>query len=89
MKRTQLLWESNKLSEAETKIHYTEQEMARLKKEFTKLKMRLQESTEKFNEGESWRVCGGGGEGCVSMSVCVCVCVCVCGVCGVCVCVHV
>lgn len=51
MKRTQLLWESNKLSEAEAKIHHTEHEMARLKKEFTKLKMRLQESTEKLNEG--------------------------------------
>ena len=51
LKRTQLLWESNKLSEAEAKIHHTEQEMARLKKEFTKLKMRLQESTEKLNEG--------------------------------------
>ena len=52
MKRTQLLWESNKLSEAEAKIHHTEQEMARIKKEFTKLKMRLQESTEKLNEGK-------------------------------------
>ncbi len=52
LKRTQLLWESNKLSEAEAKIHHTEQEMARLKKEFTKFKMRLQESKEKLNEGE-------------------------------------
>ena len=55
MKRTQLLWESNKLSEAEAKIHHTEQEMARLKKEFTKVRMKLQESSERLAEGERER----------------------------------
>ena len=73
MKRTQLLWESNKLSEAEAKIHHTEHEMARLKKEFTKLKMRLQESTEKLNEGrlprKSFKLVCGCGMACMNVSV--------------------
>ena len=53
LKRTQLLWESNKLSEAEAKIHHTEQELAKVKKEYTTLRMKLQESTEKLTEGKS------------------------------------
>ena len=57
LKRTQLLWESNKLSEAEVKIHRTEQEIALLKKEFTKLKMKQQENLEKLAEGVCVCVC--------------------------------
>lgn len=52
MKRTQLLWETNKLSEAEAKLHHSEQEQAKLKKEVTKLKLRLQETMEKMDQGE-------------------------------------
>ena len=52
MKRMQLLWENNKLSEMEAKLHQSEQERAKLKKEATKLKLRLQETTEKLDAGK-------------------------------------
>ena len=47
-----LLWENNKLSEMEAKLHQSEQERAKLKKEATKLKLRLQETTEKLDAGK-------------------------------------
>ena len=53
MKQMQLLWETNKLSEMEAKLHQSEQERAKLKKETTKLKLRLQETTEKLDQGEA------------------------------------
>jgi len=59
MKRTQLLWETNKLSEAEAKLHHSEQEQAKLKKEVTKLKLRLQETMEKMDQGEGGQVVEG------------------------------
>lgn len=50
LKRTQLLWETNKLSEAEAKLHQSQQEQAKLRKEQTKLRMRNQETEEKFEQ---------------------------------------
>ena len=52
VKRTQLVWESNKLSEAESKLYHSEQQNARKKEELTKLRIRLQESMEKLSQGE-------------------------------------
>ena len=52
MKRMQLLWETNKVSERDAKLHHSDQERAKLKKEITKLKLRLQETTEKLDQGE-------------------------------------
>ncbi len=52
LKRTQLLWETNKLSEAEAKLHQSQQEQAKLRKEQTKLRMRNQETEEKFEQGD-------------------------------------
>ena len=48
----QLLWETNKVSERDAKLHQSEQERAKLKKEATKLKLRLQETTEKLDAGK-------------------------------------
>jgi len=48
--RGQLVWESNKLSEAESKLYQSEKQNARRKEELTKLRIRLQESTEKLNQ---------------------------------------
>lgn len=53
MKRTQLLWETNKLSETEAKLYHSEQEQARHKKEVTKLRIKMQESLEKIDQGMS------------------------------------
>ena len=58
MKRTQLLWETQKLSEVEGRLHHSQQEQARVRRELTKLRMRLQETTEKLAQGG-----GRGGEG--------------------------
>lgn len=52
VKRTQLVWESNKLTEAESKLYHSEQQNARRKEELTKIRIRLQESTEKMNQSE-------------------------------------
>lgn len=57
LKRTQLLWEANKLSETETKLHHSEQEQAKLRKEQTKLRMRLQEAMEKLEQGDTFSGC--------------------------------
>ena len=51
LKRKQLIWEGNKLSEAETKLHHSEQEQARLMSEATKLRLKLQEAVGKEREG--------------------------------------
>ena len=51
MVRTQLLWETNKLSEAESRLHISEQEQAKVKKELTKLRLRAQETSEKLQQG--------------------------------------
>ena len=51
LKRTQWLWETNKLSEAEAKLHRSQQEQAKLRKEQTKLRMRHQETEEKLEQG--------------------------------------
>ena len=57
MKRTQLVWESNKLSEAESKLYHSEQLNARKKEELTRLRIRLQETMEKLNQGNVHGVC--------------------------------
>lgn len=54
IKRTQLVWESNKLSEAESKLYHCEQQHARKREDLTKLRIRLQESSEKLNQGEPY-----------------------------------
>lgn len=51
MKGRQLVWEGNKLSEAEYKLHQSEQEQVVMKKELAKVKLQLQEITEKLNDG--------------------------------------
>lgn len=51
MKRTQLLWETNKLSETEAKLHQSQQEHAKLRKDQTKLRMRHQEMVDKLEQG--------------------------------------
>ena len=51
LKRTQLLWESNKLSEAEAKLHQSQQEQAKFKKEQTKLRMKIHEVIEELEQG--------------------------------------
>ena len=51
LKRTQLLWESNKLSETEAKLYHSEQEQAKHKKEMTKLRIKMQETLEKLDQG--------------------------------------
>ncbi len=53
MKRTQLLWETNKLSDTEARLHHSEQEQAKSKKEVTKLRLRLQEAVEKLTEAQA------------------------------------
>ena len=51
LKRTQLLWETNKLSDAEAKLYRSQQEEAQLRKEQSKLCMRLQERRENLEHG--------------------------------------
>ena len=51
LKRTQLLWETNKLSETETKLYQSQQELAKLRKDQSKLRMRNQETLEKLEQG--------------------------------------
>ena len=51
LKRTQLLWETNKLSDAEAKLYRSQQEEAQLRKEQSKLCMRFQEKRESLEHG--------------------------------------
>ena len=51
LKRTQLLWETTKLTETETKLYKIEQEKAKMANSLCKLRIQLQESKEKENEG--------------------------------------
>ncbi len=51
LKRTQLLWETNKLSEAEAKLHQSQQKQAKLSKEKTILCMRNQEILDQLEQG--------------------------------------
>ena len=67
------MWEGNKLSDAEYKLHQSEQEQVALKKELTRVKLQLQEITEKLNDGRC--VCGGGVYVCVGVCGCMCGCV--------------
>ena len=50
-KETQLLWESNKLTEAEAKLHRAEQDRAKMVNNVCKMSMKLTEAREKENEG--------------------------------------
>lgn len=51
LKRTQLLWETTKLSETEAKLYQSQQEQAKLRKDQTKLRIRNQETEEKLQQG--------------------------------------
>ena len=51
LKRTQLLWETNKLSEAEAKLHQSQQDQAKLRKEQTKLRIKNQEVLDQLEQG--------------------------------------
>ena len=51
LKRTQLLWETNKLREAETKLHHSQKEQAKLRMEKNKVQIRLQEAMHKLEQG--------------------------------------
>ena len=51
MKRTQLLWETQKLSDVEGRLHHGQQEQAKARRELTKLRLRLQETLEKLAQG--------------------------------------
>lgn len=51
LKRTQLLWETTKLSEAEAKLHHSQQEHAKLRKDQTKLHMRNQDTLDQLEQG--------------------------------------
>eukprot|EP00731_Ephydatia_muelleri_P000749 Em0001g749a len=51
LKRLQLVWEGNKLGDAEYKLHQSEQEQVVLKKELTRARLQLQEVSEKLNDG--------------------------------------
>lgn len=53
MKRTQLLWETNKLSDTEARLHHSEQDRAKVKQETTKLRLRLQETAEQLTEAQN------------------------------------
>eukprot|EP00731_Ephydatia_muelleri_P000726 Em0001g726a len=53
LKRLQLVWEGNKLGDAEYKLHQSEQEQVVLKKELTRARLQLQEVTEKLNDATS------------------------------------
>ena len=64
MKALQLVWESQKLREAEDRLHRKEQEQAKCQKEVTMVKLKLQEMQEKLEQGEKWRVEGHGSLGC-------------------------
>ena len=44
LKRTQLLWETNKLSESEAKLHQSQQELAKLRKERSKHILKKQDA---------------------------------------------
>ena len=51
LKETQLLWESNKLMEAEANLHRAEQERAKMVTSVCRLNLKLTEAKEKENEG--------------------------------------
>ena len=58
LKETQFLCESNKLMEAEAKLHRAEQEKSRMINSLCKLNIRLTEAKDRENEGEMrgrWR----------------------------------
>lgn len=52
LKRTQLLWESTKLTETEAKLYKTEQDKSKIANTLCKLRLQLQESKDKENEGQ-------------------------------------
>ncbi len=54
LKRSQLLWESNKLSEAESRLHQAQQEQAKLRKDRSKLHLKAQEVMEELDQGTSY-----------------------------------
>lgn len=55
LKRSQLLWETNKLSEAETKLYHSQREQAKLRKDHNKLQLRIQEVMENLEQGrQEW-----------------------------------
>ena len=51
LKRMQLLWETNKLSEANVKLYHSEKEQAKMKKEYNKLQLRTQEAMDQLEQG--------------------------------------
>lgn len=51
LKRTQMIWETNKLCEAEAKLHQSEREQAKLRKQQSKLHVRNQENLEELEKG--------------------------------------
>ena len=51
LKTTQLIWEENRLSEAEAKLHKCEQEKARLVNQVCKMHIKFQEVRDKEQEG--------------------------------------
>ena len=51
LKGTQLLWETTKLTETEAKLYKIEQEKSKMANSLCKLRLQLQESKEKENEG--------------------------------------
>lgn len=52
LKSTQLVWETTKLSESESKLHKCEQERAKLVNDATKMSLKLSETTERENDRE-------------------------------------
>ena len=46
-----MIWETNKLCEAEAKLHQSEREQAKLRKQQTKLHARNQETLEELERG--------------------------------------
>ncbi len=54
LKRTQFLWETNKLREAETKLHHSQREQAKLRLDHNKLQLRLQEAKDQLQQGKAW-----------------------------------
>lgn len=51
LKRTQMIWETNKLCEAEVKLHQSEREQAKLRQQQAKLQIRNQETLEELEKG--------------------------------------
>ena len=51
LKRTQMIWEMNKLCEAEAKLHQSEREQAKLRQQQAKLQIRNQETLEELEKG--------------------------------------